>query len=183
MTESSVHDFHSRAPWAAAIVWLAGASAGLSGCAAAVVEPSDPHRPQPHGDAAAETFVEHRAEVVGSPRQGYEPFEVYDTTGDGVIDEAELRAFSAPLFARLDRNDDGQLGPQEVGRRSIPDGPYRDWDLDHDGTISKQEFMSGRWNRYDADRSRGIDEEELTKGQAWENRYGIDDPSGGHPGY
>lgn len=167
------------------LVWGLMGAGLLAGCAGAVVKPSDPYRPQPHGEEAADTFVENQVEVVGSPppTSRYEPLATYDTSGDGVVDEDELRAFSDSLFARLDQNDDQQLGRDELAQSPGPDGPYRRWDGDGDGMISKQEFVSGRWKTYDADRDSSVDPSELQDSQGWEDRYGVGAPAGGHPGY
>lgn len=55
-----------------------------------------------------------------------------DADGDGTISVEEMQASSAELFARLDRNEDGELEPREVrrGMRGGPDGPRDGRDRD-----------------------------------------------------
>ena len=100
-----------------------------------------------------------------------------DTDGDGLLSRGELTAAmvermtgiaersSAWMIGRLDKNDDGMIGADEIGRRHDPAEMFSRLDEDGDGSISEDEFermkakdgrrhRSGKWGRGHRDRDR-----------------------------
>ena len=66
--------------------------------------------------------------------------ERFDADGDGQLTTAEIESHQKKMFALLDRNDDGKVEMDEVGRRGM--GRHHGFG-DHDGM--------GRHHRYDDD--------------------------------
>lgn len=77
-----------------------------------------------------------------------------DTDGDGLLSQEELAAAivermtefadrsSARMIERLDENDDGMIGVDEIGHRHDPAEMFSRLDDDGDGLISEDEFDS-----------------------------------------
>ena len=100
-----------------------------------------------------------------------------DTDGDGLLSQEELTAAmvermteianrgSARMIERLDENDDGMIGADEIGQRHDPAELFSRLDDDGDGSISEDEFermkakdgrrhRGGKWGRGHRDRDR-----------------------------
>ena len=98
-----------------------------------------------------------------------------DADGDGLLSQDELAAAivermtefadrsSARMIERLDENDDGMIGVDEIGNRHDPAKAFSRLDDDGDGSISEDEFESmkardgrrhrgGKWGHRDRDR-------------------------------
>ena len=98
-----------------------------------------------------------------------------DTDGDGLLSQDELAAAiiermtefanrnSARMIERLDDNDDGMIGVDEIGHRHDPAEAFSRLDDDGDGSISEDEFgqmkardgrrhRGGKWGHRDRDR-------------------------------
>lgn len=107
------------------------------------------------GDFAAAPAWQARAE-----RRVARLLERADRNDDGVLDAAEARAARERLFARLDRNGDGVLEHGEWARPAAPDtASARDvrreqrlqaLDTDHDGGVSRAEFLAAADARFAA---------------------------------
>ena len=115
-----------------------------------------------------------------------------DTNHDGVISRQEFDAAHAALFDRLDTNHDGFLTPEdhpggmmrmhEHGGPGGPGGGHGGWlqhmDANHDGNISRDEFLAGpieRFNRLDTNHDGIIEASEMPQ----RHEGG---PGGGPPG-
>lgn len=127
--------------------------AGMLLPAACLAQPAEPPTAPP-------------AEKEGQPGDHKRPFQqawkAADTDGDGFISATEFSAMPriqnlpeekrANIFKRLDKNDDGKLGPEELNRmggkgHDKHDQPMkRLWELDADksGGISFEEFKAGQ---------------------------------------
>jgi Ca2+-binding EF-hand superfamily protein len=110
----------------------------------------------------------------GGDRAFMERWKSADTDKDGSISRAEFDAISrlqglpeekrAHLFERLDKNSDGKLDRQEMGRMGKPrdgQGPpmLRLWELDIDksGGVSFEEFQAGRFfKKLDPEKQRAL---------------------------
>ena len=100
-----------------------------------------------------------------------------DTDGDGLLSQEELAAAiiermtefanrgSARMIERLDDNDDGMIGVDEIGHRHDPAEAFSRLDDDGDGSISEDEFehmkardgrrhRGGKWGNGHRDRDR-----------------------------
>ncbi|MEO9131960.1 MAG: hypothetical protein ABI240_12200, partial [Sphingomonas sp.] len=73
-----------------------------------------------------------------------------DTNGDGNISRAEFMAQAEARFARMDKNGDGFITADEMGGRAGrgPGGGMMAADADHDGKISRAEFMAQTAQRF-----------------------------------
>ena len=81
-------------------------------------------------------------------------FEYFDTDHDGVITQAEINSQREQRFARLDANGDGALSADELERarnrrrqiaermRTLAKSRIMQADTDHDGQMSRVEFMN-----------------------------------------
>ena len=73
-----------------------------------------------------------------------------DTNGDGTISRAEFTAQAEARFARMDKNGDGFITADEMSGRAGrgPGGGLMSADTDHDGKISRAEFMAQSAERF-----------------------------------
>ncbi len=92
-----------------------------------------------------------------------------DANHDGFITRAEWRTFRAARFDRLDRNHDGYLNeadaPPFMARTTIQEMEAV-LDTDHDGRVSRAEFIGGPapvFDLIDTDHNGIIDPQELKK--------------------
>lgn len=69
-----------------------------------------------------------------------------DADGDGTITRAEKQAGATAMFARLDLNKDGKLDQtdRDAHRQQMRSQMFGKLDADNNGSISKDEFMSGK---------------------------------------
>lgn len=65
-----------------------------------------------------------------------------DTTGNGYVTQDEFMAATTKRFARLDRNGDGKLSPDELGKR------FDKLDANHDGVVTRDEFLAAATTMY-----------------------------------
>jgi Ca2+-binding EF-hand superfamily protein len=86
-----------------------------------------------------------------------------DTDSDGTVDLAEAKKAASALFDRLERDKDGTLDKHELaGRLSTEELAVAD--PDHDGTLSKDEYLAiveQRFNAADSDHDGTLDAKEL----------------------
>lgn len=95
-----------------------------------------------------------RAQALRDPTK---LFESADTNGDGVITRAEFLAARAGNFAKYDRNGDGFIDKSDFPRRLLAraqaserlDALIDHFDTDHDGRISRSEFVDGPTSAFD----------------------------------
>lgn len=176
------------------LVATSGAFVLASACAGVVQEPSDPLKDPPESHA----FIpppDADADVPNPKRDParYEPLASLDSSGDGVIDEAELGIASEKAFAAFDANHDEQLDRDELRAGAEVTGAAPDdvaaataamerWDEDGDGVLERGEFATGRMRMLDADRDARVDEREWNS-QSWQHRYGLPLDGEEHPGY
>lgn len=68
-----------------------------------------------------------------------------DANGDGVITRAEAQTASTAMFAKMDANKDGKLdqSDREAHRSEMLGNRFAMLDTDKNGSISRQEFMTG----------------------------------------
>jgi Ca2+-binding EF-hand superfamily protein len=86
-----------------------------------------------------------------------------DTDNDGTVDMAEAKAAASKLFDRLERDKDGTLDKQELSRR-LSAKELAAADPDHDGTLTKDEYLAvveARFNAADPDHDGTLDAKEL----------------------
>lgn len=67
-------------------------------------------------------------------------FQMLDTNKDGTVDEAESRQAASSLFDRLDTDNDGTLDANEL-RSHLSSQELQPNDPDHDGTLTKDEYL------------------------------------------
>lgn len=86
-----------------------------------------------------------------------------DTDNDGTVDLAEAKAAASKLFDRLEHDKDGTLDRHELtGRLSAKELAAAD--PDHDGTLTKDEFLAvveQRFSAADPDHDGTLDAKEL----------------------
>src|SRR5438046_1486512 len=73
-----------------------------------------------------------------------------DTNGDGTVSRAEFTAQAEARVARMDKNGDGFITTDEMSGRSGrgPGGGMMAADADHDGKISRAEFLGQTTDRF-----------------------------------
>jgi Ca2+-binding EF-hand superfamily protein len=86
-----------------------------------------------------------------------------DTDHDGTVDLAEARAAASALFDKLERDKDGTLDKHELVRR-LSAKELAAADPDHDGTLSRDEYLAvveQRFRAADPDHDGTLDAKEL----------------------
>jgi EF hand/EF-hand domain pair len=87
-----------------------------------------------------------------------------DTDNDGTVDLAEAKAAASKLFDRLERDKDGTLDKHELTRR-LSAAELAAADPDHDGTLTKDEYLAlveQRFGAADPDHDGTLDAKELS---------------------
>jgi hypothetical protein len=107
---------------------------------------------------------------VSAKSRRINPIQMFDTDNDGTIDLAEARKAASAAFDRLERDKDGTLDKREVGRR-LSAKELAAADPDHDGTLTKDEYLAVGEQRFaaaDPDHDGTLDAKELNSraGQA-----------------
>ena len=91
------------------------------------------------------------------------PTKMFDTDNDGTVDLAEAKKAAAALFDKLERDKDGTLDKRELkGRLSAKE--LAGADPDHDGTLTKEEYLAvveQRFRAADPDGDGTLDAKEL----------------------
>lgn len=86
-----------------------------------------------------------------------------DTDNDGTVDLAEAKKAASALFDRLERDKDGTLDKRELARR-LSAKELAAADPDHDGTLTKDEYLAVVEQRFaaaDPDHDGTLDAKEL----------------------
>jgi Ca2+-binding EF-hand superfamily protein len=86
-----------------------------------------------------------------------------DTDHDGTVDLAEARKAASALFDKLERDKDGTLDKRELARRLSAE-ELAAADPDHDGTLTKDEYLAvveQRFSAADPDHDGTLDGKEL----------------------
>jgi hypothetical protein len=89
-----------------------------------------------------------------------------DTDNDGTVDLAEAKAAASALFDQLERDKDGTLDKHELSRR-LSAKELAAADPDHDGTLTKDEYLAvveQRFGAADPDHDGTLDAKELKSG-------------------
>jgi Ca2+-binding EF-hand superfamily protein len=89
-----------------------------------------------------------------------------DTDNDGTVDLAEAKAAASTMFDRLERDKDGTLDKHELSRR-LSAKELAAADPDHDGTLTKEEYLAvveQRFRAADPDHDGTLDAKELNSG-------------------
>jgi Ca2+-binding EF-hand superfamily protein len=104
----------------------------------------------------------------------------HDPFGNATITRAEAQTKAAEMFARMDLNNDGKL---DAGDRAVMIGRRFDaMDANHDGVLSRQEFLDAHQKMMGgAGHDGGPMHERMERGPEG-GPMGIDHPGGGHPG-
>jgi Ca2+-binding EF-hand superfamily protein len=91
------------------------------------------------------------------------PIRLLDTDNDGTVDLAEAKRAASALFDKLERDKDGTLDKRELARR-LSAKELAAADPDHDGTLTKDEYLAlveQRFNAADPDHDGTLDAREL----------------------
>ena len=86
-----------------------------------------------------------------------------DTDNDGTVDLAEAKAAASALFDKLEHDKDGTLDKHELARR-LSAKELAAADPDHDGTLTKDEYLAlveQRFGAADPDHDGTLDAKEL----------------------
>ena len=86
-----------------------------------------------------------------------------DTDNDGTVDLAEAKAAASALFDKLEHDKDGTLDQHELARR-LSAKELAAADPDHDGTLTKDEYLAlveQRFGAADPDHDGTLDAKEL----------------------
>lgn len=89
--------------------------------------------------------------------------QMLDTDNDGTVDLAEAKKAASALFDRLERDKDGTLDKRELARR-LSAKELAAADPDHDGTLTKDEYLAVVEQRFaaaDPDHDGTLDAKEL----------------------
>jgi EF hand len=89
--------------------------------------------------------------------------QMLDTDNDGTVDLAEAKKAASALFDKLEKDKDGTLDKRELARRLSPK-ELAAADPDHDGTLSKEEYLAlveQRFHAADPDNDGTLDAKEL----------------------
>jgi hypothetical protein len=86
-----------------------------------------------------------------------------DTDNDGTVDLGEAKKAASALFDKLERDKDGALDKRELARR-LSAKEFAAADPDHDGTLTKDEYLAvveQRFSAADPDHDGTLDAKEL----------------------
>jgi len=86
-----------------------------------------------------------------------------DTDNDGTVDLGEAKAAASALFDKLEHDKDGTLDKHELARR-LSAKELAAADPDHDGTLTKDEYLAlveQRFSAADPDHDGTLDAKEL----------------------
>ena len=89
--------------------------------------------------------------------------QMLDTDNDGTVDLAEAKKAASALFDKLERDKDGTLDKRELARR-LSAKELAAADPDHDGTLTKDEYLAvveQRFSAADPDHDGTMDAKEL----------------------
>ena len=101
-----------------------------------------------------------------SARSGLNLIRLLDTDNDGTVDLGEAKAAASAMFDRLERDKDGTLDKHELARR-LSARELAAADPDHDGTLTKEEYLAvveQRFRAADPDHDGTLDAKELKSG-------------------
>jgi Ca2+-binding EF-hand superfamily protein len=100
---------------------------------------------------------------VSAKSRGSNLIRMFDTDNDGTVDLAEARKAASALFDKLERDKDGTLDKRELARR-LSARELAAADPDHDGTLTKDEYLAvveQRFKAADPDHDGTLDAKEL----------------------
>lgn len=95
----------------------------------------------PTGGRSTDLTPGHTPRPANSIQGKYETRHQYDLDHDGKVSLAEAKSAAAFEFDRLDKDRDGTLDREELGDR-VGDADMAAVDGDHDGTLSKAEYLA-----------------------------------------
>jgi Ca2+-binding EF-hand superfamily protein len=98
-----------------------------------------------------------------SAKSGLNLIRLLDTDNDGTVDLGEAKAAASAMFDRLERDKDGTLDKHELARR-LSAKELAAADPDHDGTLTKDEYLAvveARFRAADPDHDGTLDAREL----------------------
>jgi Ca2+-binding EF-hand superfamily protein len=101
-----------------------------------------------------------------SAKSGLNLIRLLDTDNDGTVDLGEAKAAASAMFDRLERDKDGTLDKHELSRR-LSARELAAADPDHDGTLTKEEYLAvveQRFRAADPDHDGTLDAKELRTG-------------------
>jgi hypothetical protein len=100
---------------------------------------------------------------VSAKSRGTNLIRMLDTDNDGTVDLAEAKKAASALFDRLESDKDGTLDKRELARR-LSAKELAAADPDHDGTLTKDEYLAvveQRFSAADPDHDGTLDSREL----------------------
>jgi Ca2+-binding EF-hand superfamily protein len=101
---------------------------------------------------------------VAAKSRGSNLIRMLDTDNDETVDLAEAKKAASALFDKLERDKDGALDKRELARR-LSAKEFAAADPDHDGTLTKDEYLAvveQRFSAADPDHDGTLDARELT---------------------
>jgi Ca2+-binding EF-hand superfamily protein len=104
--------------------------------------------------------------LSASAKSGLNLIRLLDTDNDGTVDLGEAKAAASAMFDRLERDKDGTLDKHELSRR-LSAKELAAADPDHDGTLTKEEYLAvveQRFRAADPDHDGTLDARELKSG-------------------